>query len=348
MICPNCGKDGGDAVFCIYCGTRLPSFDSAPAAVPPEEIPSAPMEEPAERFEQPAEPVREYAAPGPVYAPAAAPAYAPAPAPDKEYPRPIRAYSAPAAPSMEYAAPQNTYASPVWNAPAPDGRAVKKAAKWPIIVPILMLLAFLAAFLYRAFDLGYSLSVGYDFGEALKIIGLEWWIISLFPFIGTILFFLHTRRKAFITGIPYMIYVIFALIMLVKATITLVRVIDGEYYYYSTMNKVMLGVTMAIIAVNILLAIIYFLGTLIKIKAPIFGILYLVLAIFGVILLLSSFGYHLYFNFEYYKWVFGNSGEIMSGILAVGMELMYPLVTLFTYTACTIALFSCSKKNKIA
>ena len=320
MICPNCGKDCGNGTFCIYCGSRLPSFGEASHN---EEtfrgIPADPIDE---ENVYPTDPMKGFEPP--------ARQYEPAPARQYDAP-PARQYDAPPARQYEPARPVRTA--------EPKPKKVRKAGKWPIIIPILLLLAFGAALLAQITGAVSIISNHVLFKDIYRVFP-EIFHLSFFPLVGAVLFFLHTKKKAIFTAIPYFVYIIPALVLV---GIEISFIVKTKDWYSNAYNFFYLLIPL----ISIALAVIYGVGAAVKKKTHVFVELYIIgaaaaLAIIAVLNVPSFFGMLQYCIKERYM----NFGMFMK---QSGWRNLYDFfawfTAFFTHIACVLALKEKAKDN---
>ncbi len=316
MICPNCGKDCGNGTFCIYCGSRLPSFGEASHN---EEtfrgIPADPIDE---ENVYPTDPMKGFEPPARQYEPA----------PSRQYDAPpARQYDAPPARQYEPARPVRTA--------EPKPKKVKKAGKWPIIIPILLLLAFGAALLAQISGAVCIISNHVLFKDIYRVFP-EIFHLSFFPLVGAVLFFLHTKKKAIFTAIPYFVYIIPALVLV---GIAISIIVKTEDWYSNAYNFFYLLIPL----ISIALAAIYGAGAAVKKKTHVFVELYIIgaaaaLTIIAVLNVPSFFGM-LQYNIKEFGWFMKHFGwRILYDFFAW-------FTAFFTHIACVLALKEKAKDN---
>lgn len=177
----------------------------------------------------------------------------------------------------------------------------KKAKKWPIAIPLLLLAAALLALVAQAFGVADIIMTRYPINRLLTDIrfsvgsmrGFSEWtfpVLSLFPLVGAVLFFIRTKKAAPVTAIPYLICGIAALVTGInKIRIGIPAILRplsmGMRFRFGYAVDIVLLFSILIPAV---LALIYLMGTIVKLRFPLFALLYLLAA--AVMIVLSAVG----------------------------------------------------------
>ncbi len=297
MICPNCGKDGGDGAFCIYCGNRFPADAAAPQnEAPAKDIPAEPVEEEAAC---PTGPVNGFETP----APKPEPAFKPASATEQ----------------------------------TAEPKKAKKAGKWSVIIPILLLLAFGAALLALISGAVSIIGRRIDFLRIHRFFP-EIFNLSFFPLVGAVLFFLHTKKKAILTAIPYFVYIIPALVL----AATEIGYMKGTREWYSIAYDLFY---MLIPLISIALAVIYGIGVSVKKKTNVFVELYIIGAA-AALTMLAVMNIPSCFSVMQYAFKEMDLGDYMK---MYGCRQLYDFfawfTAFFTHIACVLALKEKAKEN---
>lgn len=152
------------------------------------------------------------------------------------------------------------------------GSSAKRSGRWPVIIPILLLTSAALAFAYllvRTVELYSFYSDFYNRGGIGKMLLRIFlsnplvWIQWIFPLAGAVLFFLRTKRKPFVTAVPYLVYSLFAILALVDRSIALKGYLNIGFIISCTF-----------VFISTVLACIYAAGISLEIRRPVFAVVY--------------------------------------------------------------------------
>ncbi len=260
--------------------------------------------------------------------------------------------------------------------PAPKAEAEtpaidKKAKKWPVVIPILLLAAVVTAVTAQALGLPDLIRTHFPisrlFIEITRGMGtsrgvMDWTfpVLSLFPFIGAVLFFLRTKKAAPVTAIPYVLFALYALYAaIIRIRYTLPLVIRpftmGIPFRFSYVIDVLVALA---VFIPILLALIYLLGTIVRMRFPLFAIAYLLGAVL-MIVMMTTVDVRWAINFvgrvRYELLMLRDPDLLTFGRVFKGFMQLYGrdaflrifrwISAVVTHIACFIALLSCRKKK---
>lgn len=171
----------------------------------------------------------------------------------------------PAEPEVRRACPDHNPAIPV----SDDG-------KWPRIIPVLLLIAAAMALLAQGFGLIRIVRSGTPF-EMITRTYWDFWFLAAFPAAGAVLFFFRTKKAAFVTAFPYLIYAIPAVIRY-SNLIDLAELTGRLTLRHLTFGGLFEIVSYYAVLIPVLLAAVYLLGMLIKTRPPVFAVIYIATA----------------------------------------------------------------------
>lgn len=247
----------------------------------------------------------------------------------------------------------------------------KKAKRWPIVIPILLLVAFLAALASQGLGAADMIATHFP-AERLKteifivtnisraFTNWSFTLLSLFPLIGAVLFFIRTKKTAPATAVPYLVFGTIGLIVGIKRAVMFIPHVIPMFRtgYRVTTDLVLTVILLFVIFIPFMLSVVYLLGTIIKIRFSLFAVLFLVGAVLLLVLMAVGDVRAIKYcfdrvrsdllraritNFAVFKRVFENFLRLY-GRDAFGRIFRW-FTALFAHIALFIALLSCRKKK---
>ncbi len=282
MFCQQCGSQiPDDSKFCTSCGAPTPIAKSADFA-------AEPVTPPAERIAE----TQAIPTPVPVY-------------PQENMAQP-----------QNYAQPAPAYQQPAYNAGAMQAQPQKKKwhTRWPAstgVMGVIFLVFFLASLvaLYMYFREDIYMPLGTFFGVR-RIIDI------LLAVAVPVLFFVHTKKLAFLTAIP----------MVIQLILTGINVFSNMGYT----DDLLLGMDIILFAFEFILVILYVIQMCVRAHNPAMPIIYLILSILE---LLAAAVFVVVSIAEYYR------PDMM-----IAYSIFNYIASIFLTAAYCIAMFSSRKR----